>query len=608
MVEDVFGIIGTVIASTYHVESVVAEGEFGVVYRAHHGGFRAPVALKLLKVPQQNPEQQAAFLELFRSEGELLFRLSASLPTVVRALHVDAFTSKDGRFVPYLVLEWLDGMTLEAWINERQRANLPAIPLRKWVRLLTPVARALERAHDFSGPDGPVSIVHRDLKPANIFIAQVAGEEVVKISDFGIGKVKSAASQVAGPMSQEGSTPLAFTPAYGAPEQWAPRHYGQTGPWTDVWGLALCLVEAMLGRTVIAGEPATMMGIALDPKRRPTPRNEGLDLPDAIEAVFARALALDPRARQRHAGIFWNELVAALEQAANVAQPRVLELAEDLEFDPSSVRKPAASVRVSAPYGVQLAAPARASQAPRAPTAAALLTAAPGAARSAAVSAPHFVPDLELAPPSVSRRPSGERPIAPPIPDEPSLLDLDSASMPNALALDLDLPADEPRAQRSVSSQSFTAVRPTEQRSSNPPPRSLSGSMTAVREPQPALPVSGVMSTRSSTPDLLSAAAEAPRSSQNSRPPPSADVSAPFEASFVAKIDPKLLEERSLAQRLRTASALLVAAILVAILDPIYAEAAGEQLKVFGLRSSVFAGALLLLALGLAAREVTRER
>ena len=594
MAEDVFGIVGSVIASTYHVESVVAEGGFGVVYRAHHGGFRAPVALKLLKVPQQNPEQQAAFLQLFRSEAELLFRLSASLPTVVRALHVDAFTSKDGRFVPYLVLEWLDGMTLEALISERHRANLPAIPLRKWVRLLTPVARALERAHNFSGPDGPVSIVHRDLKPENIFIAQVAGEEVVKILDFGIGKVKSAASQVAGRMSQEGSAPLAFTPAYGAPEQWAPRHYGQTGPWTDVWGLALCLVEAMLGRTVIEGEPATMMGIALDPQRRPTPRNEGIDLPDAIEAVFARALSLDPRARQRHAGIFWNELVAALEQTAAIAQPRVLELAEDLEFDPSSVRKPAASVRVSAPYGVQLAAPARASQAPRAPTAAALPSAAPRATRRAAVSAPHFVPDLELAPPSVARRPSGERPIAPPIPDEPSLLDLDSASMPNALALDLDLPADEPRAQRSVSSQRFTAVRPSEQRSSNPPPRSLSGSMTAVREPPPGLPVSGVMPTRSSTPDLQSAAAEPPRSAQNSRPPPSADVSAPFEASFVAKIDPKLLEERSLAQRLRTASALLVAAILVAIFDPIYAEAAGEQLKVFGLRSSVFAGALLV--------------
>ncbi|HEY3665912.1 MAG TPA: serine/threonine-protein kinase, partial [Polyangiaceae bacterium] len=313
MADDVFGIVGSVIAGAYQVESVVAEGGFGVVYRAHHGGFRAPVALKLLKVPQQNPAQRAAFLELFRAEAELLFRLSASLPTVVRPLHVDAFLAADGRFVPYMVMEWLEGLTLDALIKQRNGAGQPAVPLRKLVRLLTPVARALERAHNFTGPEGAISIVHRDLKPENIFIAQVAGEEVVKILDFGIGKVRSAASQVAGRISQDTQAPTAFTPGYGAPEQWAPRHYGQTGPWTDVWGLALCLVETLAARPIIDGDSATMMGITLDLARRPTPRNEGVDVPDAVEAVFERALALDPRARQRDVGIFWNELTAALQ-------------------------------------------------------------------------------------------------------------------------------------------------------------------------------------------------------------------------------------------------------------------------------------------------------
>src|SRR4029079_13003394 len=150
--------------------------------------------------------------------------------------------------------------------------------------------------------EGRISIVHRDLKPENLFIAQVAGEEVVKILDFGIGKVKSAASQVAGRVSQDGSGALALTPAYGAPEQWAPRHYGQTGPWTDVWGLSLCIVETLAARAIIEGDASAMMGIALDPARRPTPRQEGVEVWDAVEAVFARALALDPRARQRDVG------------------------------------------------------------------------------------------------------------------------------------------------------------------------------------------------------------------------------------------------------------------------------------------------------------------
>src|SRR5450755_2394507 len=348
MAEDVFGIVGSVIAGAYHVEAVVAEGGFGVVYRAHHGGFRAPVALKLLKVPPQSSEQQAAFLELFRAEAELLFRLSASLPTVVRPLHVDAFTAFDGSFVPYIVLEWLEGVTLDALIKQRNRDGLAAIPLRKLVRLLTPVARALERAHNFSGPEGFVSIVHRDLKPENIFVAQVAGEEVVKILDFGIGKVKSVASQVAGRMSQDGQAPTAFTPAYGAPEQWAPKHFGQTGPWTDVWGLALCMVETLAARPVIDGDPAAMMGTALDPTRRPTPRTEGVELPDAAEAVFVRALALDPRARQRDAraedgGGVRVERVEVRSRSSGsmsrVPQPSAAverALAMDLEFDPTS--------------------------------------------------------------------------------------------------------------------------------------------------------------------------------------------------------------------------------------------------------------------------------
>ena len=161
------------------------------------------------------------------------------------------------------------------------------------------------------GPDGPISIVHRDLKPENIFVANVAGEQVIKILDFGIGKAKSVASQVAGRASQSHSQLTSFTPAYGAPEQWVPKRFGQTGPWTDVWGLALTTVEVLAARPIIDGDQAAMMGTVLDPARRPTPRTEGLVVSDEVEAVFARALALDPRDRYADAGAFWNDLLPA---------------------------------------------------------------------------------------------------------------------------------------------------------------------------------------------------------------------------------------------------------------------------------------------------------
>jgi serine/threonine protein kinase len=625
MAEDVFGIVGSVIAGAYHVEGVVAEGGFGVVYRAHHGGFRAPVALKLLKVPQQNPAQRAEFLELFRAEAELLFRLSASLPTVVRPLHVDAFLAADGRFVPYLVMEWLDGVTLDALIKQRNAAGLAAVPLRKLVRLLTPVARALERAHNFTGPEGAISVAHRDMKPENIFIAQVAGEEVVKLLDFGIGKVRSAASQVAGRLSQDGKAPMAFTPAYGAPEQWAPRHYGQTGPWTDVWGLALCIVETLAARPIIEGDSATMMGIALDPVRRPTPRSEGVNVPHAVEVVFERALALDPRARQRDAGVFWNELTAALElpeaerarstrdarsedgraprielvelpsrgpgSAAHVvaAKPTEHDPDADLEFDPLSASEKRPVViesRVAAPVVQQSRAQESRVTAP-------------------AVSGAHFVPDLELEPAPASRRLSGARPIELPA-AQSSVLDLDDTEAASA-SLDLDLSPDEPLARRAASSPRMAAVQAPGPRASTPPPRSLSGAIAAVRDSVP--PVSTAMRNPPVELDVSPNSASATRAqARASVPPPSPVSSGSLDTSFVTKLDLSLPEERPLMRRLRLAFALLGAAVFVALLDPIYAAATGEILVLLGLRLSVFAGALLLLALGVGIRESVRER
>src|SRR5262249_47451272 len=105
-----------------------------------------------------------------------------------------------------------------------------------------------------------------------------------------------------------------FTPSYGAPEQWVPKRYGQSGPWTDVWGMALTMVECLTGRPPIDGDMHAMMGTALDKARRPTPRNEGAKLSDAAEKVFEKALAVDPRHRYDTIESFWR----AIEEAAGV--------------------------------------------------------------------------------------------------------------------------------------------------------------------------------------------------------------------------------------------------------------------------------------------------
>ncbi len=294
------------------MEEAVAEGGFAVVYRALHTGFRAPVALKCLKIPEAlDHEAQAEFLDRFRAEGELLFRLSTRLPTVVRPLHFGTL-EPHAQFVPFIALEWLEGDSLDAILRQRLADGLKPFSLKRAVRLLEPIALALRDAHHFPTPEGEHSILHRDLKPENVLLASINGELVPKIVDFGIGAVKSTASQVVGRRSAGNAAMTPFTPAYGAPEQWLPKRFGQTGTWTDVWGLALTLVEMVVGRPVIDGDAGAMMGTVIDPTRRPTPRAEGLDTTDAVDAVFQRALAVDPRQRYQEVAVFFTDLQQAL--------------------------------------------------------------------------------------------------------------------------------------------------------------------------------------------------------------------------------------------------------------------------------------------------------
>lgn len=331
MASDVFGIVGSTVAGAFRVDAVVAEGGFAVVYRAYHEGFRAPVALKCLKIPQHmNHDERARFELQFAAEAELLFKLSAAIPVVVRPLHVEVVPASDGTLMPFLALEWLEGETLRAVAERRAREGRPRFELAELIESLTPVARALERAHHWASPDGPVAIVHRDMKPENIFMARVAGEQVIKILDFGIAKAMSVASQVVARSSQDAGGP--FTPAYAAPEQWLPKRFGRTGPWTDVWGLALTLVELLAGRPVIDGDNAAMMGTATDLVRRPTPRAEGVPLGNEVEAVFVKALSVDPSDRYADVGEFWRALVAAFNHDKRALVPR----APPPNFEPPS--------------------------------------------------------------------------------------------------------------------------------------------------------------------------------------------------------------------------------------------------------------------------------
>lgn len=181
--QDPFQLVGTTIEGKYRVTSVVGDGGFGVVYRGVHKGFDEPVAIKCLKLPSKVADKDRdTLLEQLRDEGRLLLRLSRATSSIVQALDIGAVTTAEGIWVPYLVLEWLEGETLAEHFRWRMDRGEGPFSVAEAVKLLAPAARALAVAH-------AQKVAHRDVKPQNLFLAQVGSARTIKVLDFGIAKV-----------------------------------------------------------------------------------------------------------------------------------------------------------------------------------------------------------------------------------------------------------------------------------------------------------------------------------------------------------------------------------------------------------------------------------
>jgi eukaryotic-like serine/threonine-protein kinase len=366
---DTLELIGTTIAEKYAIESVVGEGGFAVVYRATHLLWKRPVAVKVFKaLGDVGAEHRGKLLEEFIREGALLADLSERSAAIVQARDVGMLATKKGEQVPYMVLEWLEGSTLESIILKEKEQGLAPRTLDETVRLLEPAAEALALAHT-------KGIAHRDVKPPNIFVLgnPRAPSATVKILDFGIAKVVQDAQKMAGSFAKTSGQVTSFTPAYGAPEQFS-RAHGSTGPWTDVFALALVCVEVMTGRDPLDGDDFMQLAYASsNPALRPTPRARGATgVTNEVEGVFVRALAVKPQERYPTAGEFWNSLRLAANMAplrkitANPAVSSSPALAATMVADSSSIpivpasgRGPSSGATMGGPAGASPAAPKR---------------------------------------------------------------------------------------------------------------------------------------------------------------------------------------------------------------------------------------------------------
>ncbi|HTN90503.1 MAG TPA: serine/threonine-protein kinase, partial [Sorangium sp.] len=334
---DPFGWVGSTIGDKLLVDAVAGEGAFGVVYRATHLGFQEQVAVKCLKIPADlSSEERASLLDTFEREARLLHRLSRRTTGIVQALDVSAATSPAGHWTPYIVMEWLEGETLAQHIEARSASGRGPCSVDEALELLAPAVSALAMAHD-------ERVSHRDIKPANLFLVGAPGGTTIKIVDFGIAKVidasmppsralvetRRAAAPSRAPVGSASATTQelalsrtlhAFTPLYGAPEQFNPK-LGATGPWTDVFALGLILLQLASGRQPLAGSDwADLYLASVDPLSRPSFAGLGVAASPALEAVVARALAVEPAARFGDARAL-GEALAAARRGATLRPP-----------------------------------------------------------------------------------------------------------------------------------------------------------------------------------------------------------------------------------------------------------------------------------------------
>ncbi|MEZ4229923.1 MAG: SUMF1/EgtB/PvdO family nonheme iron enzyme [Polyangiaceae bacterium] len=301
---DPLGVCGETLAQKYEIRELIAAGGFSLVYKGHHKLWKSPIAVKFFTFLAEAPaEDRAALQQAFVNEGALLSDLSSQSASIVQPRDVGTFTTPEGDWIPYMVMEWLEGEPLDAILDRENERGEPRRTPAEVFLMLEGVARALELAHQRG-------VAHRDVKPENLVVVGDPHEpDVVKLLDFGVAQIMDAQSPVLGTTGRQVSS---FTPSYGAPEQFDSR-FGKTGPWTDVYQLALVAAELISGRQPLAGpSPADFAASSTDTRQRPTPAALGAFVSPDVEAVFEQALALYTTDRYASAGKFWSALADAL--------------------------------------------------------------------------------------------------------------------------------------------------------------------------------------------------------------------------------------------------------------------------------------------------------
>jgi serine/threonine-protein kinase len=274
-------LFGSVVAERYQVMERLGAGGMGAVYLCRHVSLGQKVAIKFI-----HPELSTS------EEVRRRFDTEAKAAAAIKSRHavsvIDHGVAESGQ--PFIVMEYLEGQSLEQAMRERGRLPLPEV-----VEIVVQVARALEQAH-------AAGIVHRDLKPDNIFLTRdQEGSRfgwIVKVLDFGIAKVVH--DDKVGGVGTTKTGMVLGTPLFMSPE--ALTASAPVSPASDIWSLGACAFAAACGRVPFEGEAIGDVVLKVCASPMPVPSELVPELPRAFDAWFAKACNRDMRQRFRRVG------------------------------------------------------------------------------------------------------------------------------------------------------------------------------------------------------------------------------------------------------------------------------------------------------------------
>jgi tRNA A-37 threonylcarbamoyl transferase component Bud32 len=250
---------------------LLGQGGMGAVYKVRQPRLNRFVALKILSPEKQNDPQ---FAERFEREARALAWLTH--PNIVT---VYDFGEMQGNY--YLLMEFVDGMTLRQLLQARRLASAEALAI------VPQICQALQYAHD-------QGIIHRDIKPENILLDK---KGQVKIADFGIAKILDQAPQ---DISLTGTKDVVGTAHYMAPEQIEkPQTVDHRA---DIYSLGVVFYEMLTGELPLGNFQPPSQKVQIDVR---------------LDEVVLHALEKEPERRYQTA----SEVGTAVETIARTTAP-----------------------------------------------------------------------------------------------------------------------------------------------------------------------------------------------------------------------------------------------------------------------------------------------